>query len=197
MRLRHIQLKNFRGFDERSVDFHPSFNLLIGENGFGKTSVLEGIAVAIGAWLQAFPRTDQRHIRSQDIRQVNQMIQGRTRMQGQYPVIVEAVADVELDGFGNHQIIQWSRSIERFGGRTTNAGSANLRKIAREVMYAIGGGSNVTLPVLRYFGAGRLWESVRNSETKRASQRSTLHMAEVPVRAEERATSITRSMVTV
>ena len=48
MRLDKLTLKNFRGFAERSFEFQPQFNLIIGENGTGKTSVLKGAEVVLG-----------------------------------------------------------------------------------------------------------------------------------------------------
>jgi predicted ATPase len=38
MRLRRFQVSNFRGFEDRALDFHPNFNVLIGINGVGKTT---------------------------------------------------------------------------------------------------------------------------------------------------------------
>lgn len=33
----HLQLKNFTAFPELAIDFSPSINIIIGENGTGKT----------------------------------------------------------------------------------------------------------------------------------------------------------------
>lgn len=38
-----LDLKNFRKFEELHLDFHPRFTLLMGVNGTGKTSVLQGV----------------------------------------------------------------------------------------------------------------------------------------------------------
>ena len=47
MRLDKLTLRNFRGFTEREFAFGPGFNLIVGENGSGKTTVLAAAAVAL------------------------------------------------------------------------------------------------------------------------------------------------------
>ncbi len=38
MRINQIHLKNFRCYEDVSIEFHPRFNVLVGINGTGKTS---------------------------------------------------------------------------------------------------------------------------------------------------------------
>lgn len=48
MHLSSITLTNVRQFDQRTFEFQPGFNLLVGENGAGKTTVLRGLLAALG-----------------------------------------------------------------------------------------------------------------------------------------------------
>ena len=43
MRLDRLQLRNFRNYDEISLDFEPGVNLIVGQNAQGKTNLLEAI----------------------------------------------------------------------------------------------------------------------------------------------------------
>jgi predicted ATP-binding protein involved in virulence len=54
MRIDRLELKNFKGFAERTLEFHPRFNLLIGENGSGKSSILEAVVIGLQDWLHVF-----------------------------------------------------------------------------------------------------------------------------------------------
>jgi DNA replication and repair protein RecF len=45
--LRDLQLRNFRCFESRAVEFEPGFNFIIGPNGRGKTSILEAACVLL------------------------------------------------------------------------------------------------------------------------------------------------------
>ena len=57
MRIDRLELRNFKKFAEATFDFprllHAppdagSFHVLIGENGTGKTSILDALAIALG-----------------------------------------------------------------------------------------------------------------------------------------------------
>ena len=41
MAVKRIQLDNFTVFEEADIDFNPGINVLIGENGMGKTHVMK------------------------------------------------------------------------------------------------------------------------------------------------------------
>ena len=43
MYLSSLKLENFRSYDQKTFSFHPHFNLIIGNNGTGKTNILESI----------------------------------------------------------------------------------------------------------------------------------------------------------
>lgn len=171
MRLQRLELTNFRGFAEHSITFHPNFNLLIGINGTGKTSLLEAAAVALGAWLQAFPNTDTRNIRTRDVRSVYDEIGSQLRLLPQYPVRVSAEAILPyLNGAESSDSefkLRWMRTLEGSGGRTTQAGARQIKDVAALVARKVREGECVTLPIIRYFGAGRLWERARTTERHR------------------------------
>jgi DNA replication and repair protein RecF len=43
MYIQELRLQNFRKFEDVTLQFHPQFNILIGENASGKTTVCEAI----------------------------------------------------------------------------------------------------------------------------------------------------------
>ena len=51
MRLERIELKNYRQFGIFETDFDKRLTVLCGDNGAGKTAVLDAIAVALGTFL--------------------------------------------------------------------------------------------------------------------------------------------------
>jgi len=62
MRIDRLELRNFKKFADTAFDFpRPvngpggSFHVLIGENGSGKTTILDAAAVALGVWLERVP----------------------------------------------------------------------------------------------------------------------------------------------
>lgn len=186
MRLETLRLKNFRGYEDQTFHLHPEFNLIIGENGSGKTSFLEGAAVAIGSWLLGFPGVDSRNIRKQDVRIVRNMVQRRYYELPQYPVCIEAVGYMR-----ENDICEWSRSLDREGGITTRRDADKLISMAGEMVSNILNNYEAlplfkkedskieVLPLIRYFGAGRLWESVRYTDLSALSKYKKMQPSEL------------------
>ena len=53
MYLQKISLQNFKCFEALHVNFHKKLTVVIGINGAGKTSLLEGIAIAVSTMFTA------------------------------------------------------------------------------------------------------------------------------------------------
>ena len=49
MKLQKIYIKNFRGIKEVFIDFRGKTNLLIGDNGCGKTTILEAVDLCLSS----------------------------------------------------------------------------------------------------------------------------------------------------
>ena len=60
MRLDRITLNNFRCFKNLEVEFHPRLTVLVGENGAGKTAILDGIAAGLSPILRHLSSANQR-----------------------------------------------------------------------------------------------------------------------------------------
>lgn len=56
MKIEQLILTNFRGVAHRSLIFHPEFNLIVGVNGVGKTSILEALRVMLAHAIQMFAK---------------------------------------------------------------------------------------------------------------------------------------------
>ncbi len=51
MKISDIHIENFKGIENLSFEFDPQFNVIIGENGAGKSSVLDAISIGLGTFL--------------------------------------------------------------------------------------------------------------------------------------------------
>ena len=51
MRVDRLRIQNFKGFEDYTLELHPRFTVLVGDNGAGKTTILDALAVAAGIWL--------------------------------------------------------------------------------------------------------------------------------------------------
>lgn len=188
MKIDSLLLENFRGHVDSEFDFHPQFNLVVGENGAGKTSLLEALAIAAGSWLLGFPGHDSRNIRERDVRRVFDVVERRYRELPQHPVRVTARGVIHIakasradDGVVKYEpnnkksnpreiSISWARSIESEGGKTSRREALDIKKIAEMLASSVLQQQPYVLPLIRYFGAGRLWESVRDTDGKALSK---------------------------
>ncbi len=163
MRIDQLSLTNFRGFPNVAFDFHPKFNLLVGENGSGKTSVLDALSVAAGSWFLGIGGYDTRHIQDADIRKIALRAGETTTFEGQYPVVVEASG--VIDGpFLSAEPLKWARDIEKAGGKTRFKQAATIKRLASEVEARVQRGEGIVLPLIAYYGAGRLWVPAKDME---------------------------------
>ena len=156
MRIDHLHLENFKKFAVQDFDFHPHFTLLVGENGAGKTTVLDALAVASAIWLVEPPDStlvnSGRNIWGNDIRLEPQIKGDRLQFLERRPVIVQALGQVAEQGE-----ISWSRQIRATGTRTTNADARQALDLIAQVYSRDAAGEHVLCPVLAYYGAGRAW----------------------------------------
>ncbi|MGN0483719.1 MAG: AAA family ATPase [Lachnospiraceae bacterium] len=68
MYLEKVHLKNYKAIEDLEIELQPGINLLIGDNGVGKTSVLEGIAVALGGMFVNVAGVRAKNIVKEDVR---------------------------------------------------------------------------------------------------------------------------------
>ncbi|MBF0332259.1 MAG: AAA family ATPase [Alphaproteobacteria bacterium] len=151
MQIERLTMTNFKGFIECSLNFDAEFNLLVGENGAGKTSVLDALSVAAGSWLLGLRGYDTRHIRPSDVRLAARRYDGEIRFEEQFPVEVRAAGCVA------GRRIEWARRLNIPGGRTTFGDAAEIKSAASKADAAVREGHTTTLPLISYYGTGRLW----------------------------------------
>lgn len=161
MRIDHLRLENFRGFSRREFRFHPEFNLVVGENGAGKTSVLDALAVATGSWFLGLRGYDSRHIRPEDVRLLGHEVESAYSWESQFPCVVEA------DGAVREKNLNWRRCLNALRGRTTYVDARAVKSIAEATEAAVRKGETLTLPLISYYGTGRLWDVPREQATVR------------------------------
>lgn len=158
MRIDQLQIQNFRCFDSLTLDLHPEFNVLIGENGAGKTALLEALVIATGDWLRAIGGLARRDIDTADVRLVGRRVGDATTFEPQPPVSVTAHGRV------GGLPAKWIRTLGTPNGRVERDVDAMLRGIAKEAARRVRAGEEVTLPLIAYYDIGRLWASPDDDE---------------------------------
>ncbi|MGG2093972.1 AAA family ATPase [Bacillus sp. S13(2024)] len=166
MKIQELYMENFHGFETRYINFSEQFTVLVGDNGTGKTAVLDGLAVALGSFLSGFNGVQSRHIRRDEIFRKIYYHGGLSDVQMQFPVRISCKGN--LDG----NILEWSRAVNGKQGSTTSKDAKSIIEYASGLQKAVSKGEPVTLPVISYYGTGRLWvQKKERNEIRRRSDR--------------------------
>lgn len=157
MNIQRLSVQNFRCFHTLDLSFDPQLSVVVGVNGAGKTSVLEATVIAIGTYLIAFGEKNNTNIRKTDAFQKFYPIGDGIDVQPQFPITVSATGVVD-------QIeVEWCRSLHQPKGRTTLTDAKKLTTISQKKQIAMMDGDNtLLLPLLCYYGTGRLWDYHRS-----------------------------------
>lgn len=154
MKLNQVIIRNFKGIEECTLDLKPGFNLLIGDNGYGKTSVLEAISVGLGGILAGLPDISAKNFTKEEIRIVLEST-GEGSFNKRYitPVEVECEAVIENETF---------RWIRRKSSVKASRSTVEPRDICRKAEKMAAQKDSI-LPVLSYQSTARMWMQKRES----------------------------------
>ncbi len=167
MRIDRIHFKNFKLFEDFSLQLHPQFTLLIGENGTGKTSILDGLAIACGVLLYEVPDAkivnSRLSLSDEHIRLSPAQAGDRIQFTPASDTTVSAWG--ELSSGHRHQ---WTQEI--LSGRKSKQHLKDARTFFADLFKQVVDGQNVTLPLIAYYGAGRAW--LPHNERSKGVERS-------------------------
>ncbi|MGM0522284.1 MAG: AAA family ATPase [Pseudomonadota bacterium] len=159
MKLKQIELDNFRNFSRFETTLDERLTVLVARNGQGKTSVLDGLAILLGSFVGSFDMGKGRHIERSDARYRRQGEDAEQEQQ--YPVrvagTVAGLADDET------YIV---RELNGPKSRTTIKDAACLTQYGKMLMQQVRDFDTVTLPLVSYYGTGRLWKTHKNLKRK-------------------------------
>lgn len=165
MRIDKLELCNFRMFTQKTFDFgrpqngaadEGSFHVLIGENGSGKTTVLDALAIALGVWLIETPDSilvgSGRMLAASDKRLELVRLSDRD-------VFQETSGDLSVRAFGSigsRKSLEWEQHI-RYGKKRVNITHCKSAVEIIKEEYELSRSNQRILPIIAYYGAGRAW----------------------------------------
>ena len=148
MKIKKIKLQNFRYFESIEIDFLERFNVIIGNNGTGKSTLMEGLCIAASSFFLGIDGIEYRKFESNDHRYVN----FNNHPEYQYPMSITASGQI------GKNIVNWS--VQKTGkSKFTKENSFPIKNISRRLAEQVRAGEHVNLPVIVYFGSNRLWNS--------------------------------------
>ncbi|WP_058555485.1 AAA family ATPase [Thiohalocapsa sp. ML1] len=174
MRLTSVEIENFRAIGELTLPLHDRLNVLVGENAAGKTSVVEAIAVGLGAILEYLPDCKGRGFKGGDMRQdfgFDQASPMKPAMQpGEVPRLVPAspAEDGEVSPSAYVRValqadsgVAWDRIKRRDRTKLTaqltprGLGRSELQQYLDPIIESVRRGGDLDLPIVAYYGTDR------------------------------------------
>jgi len=154
--LKHVSLTNFRRFSTLDVDFHDKLTVIVARNGQGKSSLLDAATVALGTFVGAFDFGKAKHLAVSDARY--QSLSNSQQSEQVFPIAVTArFTEPEIDVH---------RELTGIKNKTTIKGASQLTQHGKKLMDDVRNLQDVTLPVIAYYGSGRLWNKHTNMQRK-------------------------------
>ena len=166
MRINRLTVRNFRNFTEKTIEFHPQFTVLVGDNGSGKTAVLDALRIGAGSYLLGIPSAHAPSIKREHVRR-------EARRTGEFSTF-EPVVPSEVHCEGNVHVTElcWHRKLASYKGRTTRIGLRDLRRnVDRRIQE---NEPDMTFPLILSYDTSRLWIEPSMTKQTRSAVRSPL-----------------------
>ena len=155
MFINKLTLHNFRCFEDVEIEFEEGLTVIVGNNGAGKTAILEGGVIAASSFFLGLDGVFSGSISQDDVLLKSYSLGSNDDVQKQYPTYVTAEGDI-TDGK------EWKRSLNGNGGKTTIVDASVMKKKSRMFQDKLRkGDESLILPIIAYYGTGRLWDNHR------------------------------------
>ena len=155
LRLTKLEMTNFRCFRkmDKPIEFDPNLTVIVAKNGCGKTAVLDAIRISLGTFTRGISSLSQANIQKTDATFLPICV-GKGKGSS-YPVVVHA------SGFVDSKECEWMRSLESEKGRTTSKEAKVISDFGMSLRDVVASErDNPELPIVAYYGTGRLWKAM-------------------------------------
>ena len=137
--IKKIELNNFKGIDSLSFNFDKRVNVLIGENGVGKSSILFGLAMALSRFIGRMKSLNSNGILFDKDYIKNDAQESR----------------IKTEMFYKSEEIEWEIGKQRFQTKQTITNLKRINEIVLKVNEELQKNRNYSLPVVVFYGVGR------------------------------------------
>ncbi|NQZ10168.1 MAG: AAA family ATPase [Algicola sp.] len=167
MKINELRLQNFRKFTDARFRFNTQSNVtvLIGDNATGKSAILNALSIMMGSYLLDFkvPRA-VRHIRKDEIHLKQVKHDDLVTLEPQWTEGIAlsctgSLSELYPDSDTDYNSITWSRELTAATSKTTRINAKQIAQVGKSARAAVESGAEVLLPILTYYGTGRLWNA--------------------------------------
>jgi predicted ATP-binding protein involved in virulence len=155
MRLKSVTLNNFRCFDRLKLELHPQLTVIVGNNGAGKTALLDGIATALTPVLSHLSSANQR-LSGRGIKDADFRIEATTGRGGKTQWAKADFAQVMVEAQGDLRWDYWRPSGNAKGVEPPEKwGETQLKEYLGAIYASYKTATPGLTPTFAYYGASR------------------------------------------
>ena len=148
MRINKIEIENFKGFEHETFSFDSQITVLIGDNGTGKTSILDALSFTLGTFFLGVDGVSSRPLKQDEKRRV---IVSPENIEIRLPFSIHVQHTLEGREY------EWHRDTNKArGGSTSYRYASDLITSAKILTNKVREGEEVNLPLIAYYGSERL-----------------------------------------
>lgn len=152
MELSKVTITNFKGIEKKELEFKPRINIIKGENGKGKTSILEAIAIGLGGFVAGIEGVSTRHFSKDEIRKIYSKV-GDGSYSKENIMPIEVYCEARVDG----ESYSWLRSRTSVQASRSTVNPRIICQKAEQLSNQV----EKELPLLSYQSAARVWSQKR------------------------------------
>lgn len=162
MRLDRLHLQNFRCYEDATFEFQPGFNLVVGVNGSGKTSLLQAVAISLSPFVNTLRGEHiwQDFLSDESVRFVVDDYDGRKRFERRYPSSL--IASGEAFTLKEWDLVKSGPNDQSTFAEFHNAVLASKSAVSANI--------STDLPILALYPANRRWMISRVTAEYAATQ---------------------------
>jgi predicted ATP-binding protein involved in virulence len=167
MRIEQILLHNFKLFNDKEIEFSPHFNVLIGDNATGKTTILDALAILLGSYfLNSGITTGCPSFNDLYARHIYHKFDDVTTIENESPVFIKPKGLYFDNRDNRYHDISWQRNLKDKGRL-----ASGIKELGEYHRNSIRKSSVVTLPLMLYYGTGRIWSVIGRERIDKAGSR--------------------------
>jgi predicted ATP-binding protein involved in virulence len=165
MNITRLILHDYRCFKYLSIDFHPQLTVLVANNGGGKTSILDAVAVAFGEYVGMFDETltpkdiaNKNNIRVSSIdHNISADIVSFIKINECWGIVKRplSIQDRGVYYYG----YEYERLLKQIISTKHSERDALLAQLYKVDTY-LGADKEVILPLMSYYRTNRLWKKI-------------------------------------
>ncbi len=172
MKITELKMKNFRGFEDKTIEFSEGFNVLVGDNGKGKTAILEGLTIGMATYFKEMEGDDFRIPLPKDVFHSSKKVGYILIPTKQFPTEIHCNLKFNATAISTGIKLRQSSTLGKMWDKKPNfvISPDGILAPSKELYIAVAQGEEKPLPILCYYGVERFQSNKSSNVSEHISR---------------------------